>query len=477
MPDPAFSPPDGMNVEVLALQPDGSILFGEDLTWAADPIRPAVTRLLPGGEPDVAFQAALEDLPLPDDCPPDAELFGEVCSETFAATALATQTDGRILIGGFRTTTICGPENCRAIDRHFVARLHPDGRYDDTFRIGQVGTLPAAFIRSLIVQPDGRVLVAGYFTAIDGQARPGVARLHPDGSIDASFVPGLPVANETVATTSLALQPDGRILIGRDIIESEQIVRYDIARLNPDGSSDASFNAGAGVNGSVHSIAVQPDGKLIIAGDFTSVGGVDHYRVVRLHPDGSVDVSFNAGTGADAAVYAMATPPDGSLFIGGEFNSFNGLARPGLAKLHAGPRSSVPFATWVARFGLSGPDAAAGADPDRDALPNAAEFIFGGNPAVPSQSERPSAASGDGTLTFRFPRDDRSETPDVTLTVESGANLVSWPTVFTIGPDTDASSPGVIITENGTDPDMITVAIPRGSATRLFARMKVTIIP
>ncbi len=65
----------------------------------------------------------------------------------------------------------------------------------------------------------------------------------------------------------------------------------------------------------------------------------------------------------------------------------------------------------------------------------------------------------------------------MTLTVETGADLLTWPAVFTIGPNTAASSPGVNVTENGTAPDTITVAIPQGKATRIFARLKVTIIP
>lgn len=80
-------------------------------------------------------------------------------------------------------------------------------------------------------------------------------------------------------------------------------------------------------------------------------------------------------------------------------------------------------------------------------------------------------------MLFTFARDDASETPDVTLTVEAGTDLVTWPAVFTIGPTTVASSPGVSISENGTAPDTITVAIPIGSDKAKFARLKVTIAP
>ena len=82
-----------------------------------------------------------------------------------------------------------------------------------------------------------------------------------------------------------------------------------------------------------------------------------------------------------------------------------------------------------------------------------------------------------GVMIFTFLRADSSETPDVTLTVETGTDLLTWPAVFTIGTNTAASSPGVSITENGTAPDTITVTLPQGTATRLFARLKVTVAP
>lgn len=140
--------------------------------------------------------------------------------------------------------------------------------------------------------------------------------------------------------------------------------------------------------------------------------------------------------------------------------------------------STTPsFAVWAAGFGLSGDSAAAVADPDADGLPNGAEYILGGSPLVSAASGRPAATAGGGNMVFTFVRDDASETPDVTLTVETGTDFLTWPTVLTIGPNTAASSPGVSITENGSAPDTITVTIPYGKPTRVFARLKETIVP
>jgi hypothetical protein len=76
-----------------------------------------------------------------------------------------------------------------------------------------------------------------------------------------------------------------------------------------------------------------------------------------------------------------------------------------------------------------------------------------------------------------FPRIDLLKTPDVTLTVEASTDLLTWPTVFTIGATTATSSPGVTVLEKGTDADAVTVALPLGTHSRLFARMRVTILP
>jgi hypothetical protein len=133
------------------------------------------------------------------------------------------------------------------------------------------------------------------------------------------------------------------------------------------------------------------------------------------------------------------------------------------------------FAHWAAGFELI--DAAADADPDGDGLPTGAEFVLGGNPTVPGGSGSFWSTTGGGNIVLTFPRSDLSETPDVTLTVETGPDLVTWPGVFNIGPATSSSSPGVTIFENGASADTIRVTIPQGPSARLFARLKVTVTP
>lgn len=108
-----------------------------------------------------------------------------------------------------------------------------------------------------------------------------------------------------------------------------------IARLNADGSLDTSFNPGTGRNRWVDTTAIQADGKILIGGDFTSYNGTSINRIARLNEDGSLDTSFNPGTGAGNWVFTTALQPDGKILIGGFFTSYNSISRSGIARLNA----------------------------------------------------------------------------------------------------------------------------------------------
>ena len=163
------------------------------------------------------------------------------------------------------------------------------------------------------IQPDQRALIGGEFTAYNGTPRVGLARLLPNGFLDTSFVPGL-AANSAVY--ALALYPaaatnvgagghSGKILIGGAFTSCDGRQRHGVARLNNDGSLDDTFRPGLGANGPVYAIALQQDGQVLVAGDFTQFDGQDLNRLVRLNDDGTVDGSFQPGAGADGAIRAV----------------------------------------------------------------------------------------------------------------------------------------------------------------------------
>jgi uncharacterized delta-60 repeat protein len=116
------------------------------------------------------------------------------------------------------------------------------------------------------------------------------------GSVDLSFNPGSSV-NGTIHC--LALQSDGKILIGGVFTTVNEAVRNRVARLNTDGSTDFDFDPGSGISGvnTNFAMAVQSDGKIIVGGHFTAVNGTNRNRIARLNADGSLDPSFDTGTG------------------------------------------------------------------------------------------------------------------------------------------------------------------------------------
>jgi uncharacterized delta-60 repeat protein len=238
-----------------------------------------------------------------------------------SVSSLAVQADGKILVGG-SFTSLGGQA------RNRIARLNPDGTLDTGFDPGTGGDPPS--VSSLAVQADGKILVGGSFTSLGGQARDSIGRLNSDGTLDAGFNPG---ASNSVY--SLAVQPDGKILVGGRFTSLGGQARNYIGRLNPDGTLDAGFNPGAGGGWfpSVSSLAVQPDGKILVGGDFTILGGQARNYIGRLNPDGTLDSGFDPK--ADKWVNSLAVQADGKILVGGYFRSLGGQARNCIGRLNS----------------------------------------------------------------------------------------------------------------------------------------------
>ena len=132
------------------------------------------------------------------------------------------------------------------------------------------------------------------------------------GSLDQTFTPGPEVVNAFFYySKQIALQPDGKLLVGPG----------GFLRLNPDGSRDLTFNHPT-FNGGISSIEIQPDGKIVVAGGFTSIGTVTRNGVARLNADGSLDSTFDVGVGS-GDVNIVTLQADGKILVGGGFTSFN----------------------------------------------------------------------------------------------------------------------------------------------------------
>lgn len=332
--DPAFDPEASATVDALAIQSDGKVLMsGSFVSLApnggATVTRNRIARAHDDGTLDGSFNANA-----------DSTVY-----------AFAQQPDGKLIVGGGFSSL--HPTGGPLTTRHRIARVNPDGSVDPVFDPDVSGGL----VYAIVVQPDGRIVIGGDFTSLSPNGGPsvvrkGIARLNSDGGVDLSFDPS---ANNGVHT--LALQPDGKLLVGGPFTAftpygALQYTRRHIARLNPDGSIDPAFDPNA--DSSVEVVAVQPDGKVLIGGNFLDLapnGGpsVTRHFIARLDADdGSVETAFNPNPNTNGSVRALVLQPDGRIVVGGSFSSFapNGgatVARSRLARLNADGSVDMSF--------------------------------------------------------------------------------------------------------------------------------------
>ncbi|MEY3471260.1 MAG: hypothetical protein RLZZ223_610 [Candidatus Parcubacteria bacterium] len=202
-----------------------------------------------------------------------------------------------------------------AVNKFFVlAAAAKDPAFDTGIPVGFNNP-----VNTLALQSDGKILVGGNFTSYQGVGANYIIRLNSDGSRDTSFNVGTGF-NSTVNT--LTLQSDGKILVGGWFTSYQGVGANNIIRLNSDGSRDNSFNIGSGFSGSVSQIIVQSDGKVLVGGGFTSYQGVGANYIIRLNSDGSRDTSFNIGTGFNSWVYSLSLQSDGKILVGGNFTIY-----------------------------------------------------------------------------------------------------------------------------------------------------------
>ncbi len=242
--------------------------------------------------------------------------------------AVAETADGRILLGG-QFTTVAGKA------RGNVAQLLANGAVDDGFN---PGSGPNGVVYSLVAQPDGKVLIGGAFSSVNGAGRNFIARLSTNGTVDQGFAPSPPPDG---IVRAIDLQSDGRILIGGEFTHVGGQSAGRIARLNPDGTLDPTFATGAGANGVVFGIGAQADGRVGVGGNFTSFNGRPLNRIARLNSDGSLDAGFNPGSGANDAVLALRIQPDSAIVIGGRFTAVDDLPRNHIARVHGDEKFSL----------------------------------------------------------------------------------------------------------------------------------------
>ncbi|MCW1921278.1 choice-of-anchor D domain-containing protein [Luteolibacter arcticus] len=346
--DAGFDPKANDEVRCIALQDDGKILIGGTFTTlqpngAEAPVaRSRFARLNPDGSLDTSLSAGVNG----------------------AVLALCLQADGKLLLGGAFTNF--QPHSAAAFTQRFrIARMNVDGTLDSGFD----PKANSGEVRSIVVQPDKKVLLAGTFTQLQPNGgssvnRSRIARVNEAGTVDSAFNPS---ANSVVDV--IALQADGSILLGGAFTQVGSLSRSFVARINSAGSGDSTFNPRPDAR--VYGIAVQADQRIVIGGVFTTlqpVGAtipVSRGRVAMLLANGTLAPGFDPAT--DGPVYGVSHQSEGKVLVSGAFGALqsNGAASPvtrlRLARVENASATSAimassPSRVWWSR-GSAAPDA------------------------------------------------------------------------------------------------------------------------
>ncbi len=353
--DASFDIGNGTNngISDIVIQSDGKIIIGGSFTLFRSSTAWFIARLNPDGSRDTSY--------------PNGDL---ATGFNNSITSLKLQPDGKVIVGGFFAVfnfnsrnrilrlnqdgtldTTFNPNNgfdnsvsdlviydskiiavgsfasFDSFPRFGIAQLDSIGGIDSDFTPGVGLPTEAYVIKSL---PSGKVIVGGNFDMVNGASRTKIARLNADGTLDNSFAPPIIF---TGPVRTIDIQPDGKILLGAVGIRVNNVPKY-VIRLNADGSLDPTFNSNIPAD-SITKVKTLNDGKILVAGNFESVGGILRKNFARLNSDGSADSSFVTGTGFSSAVLDFEVQSDGKIIVCGVFITFNGVTRPSIGRLNS----------------------------------------------------------------------------------------------------------------------------------------------
>jgi uncharacterized delta-60 repeat protein len=246
------------------------------------------------------------------------------------------QSDGRLVVVGHFTTI-----NGTTVNK--IARLNANGSLDSSFNFEGAGFNNHALVLKLL--SDGSFLVGGIFGSYNGSSVGELVKLNSDGSLNTSFSENVVLGNNVFAINVLS---SGKIYVGGDFGNR-------IIRLNSDGTTDETFDVGSGFNNRVSSIEVDSNNKVIVGGWFDEYNGSPCSRgIVRLNADGTLDTGFDTeGDGLNynnnGVVQCLAIQSDGKIVVGGWFNQYDGNRQGHIIRLNA---NGTKDSTFVAGYGF-----------------------------------------------------------------------------------------------------------------------------
>jgi len=274
----------------IRIQEDGKILVGGCLMSFGGNFIPGLIRLNSDGTFDNTF-----DL--------DTSLLGSAIYD------FELQDDGKIIA--------VGSDYVDGNQIPHIARFNSDGSTDSTFSDATSGLGASKWIKDILIQDDGKIVIGGYFTTYSGVSSPHMARLNSDGTLDETFA--LTGTGFDDIVKKAILLPNNQILVMGNFQNYNGTSVMSLAKLNSDGTLDQTFSPPS--TGIPYDIIVQDDGKILVAGGLTCDGSWPWY-LTRFNADGSLDVPFSVQTQFNMQVETLALDSDGKLLVGGRFNQY-----------------------------------------------------------------------------------------------------------------------------------------------------------
>jgi len=330
-----FGLPVGSKVNGVGLEPDGKIVVSGNFLEVLGVPRPCLARFNADGSLDTGFvpQIMAANIPAqPTNAPPLPY------TPVNSMGVLVVQPDGKILITGIYYMVATNGDKLPP-----VVRFNTDGSLDNSF------TARTNVPYRMAVQSDGKILMEEAVNRI-GYGSNIVYRLNQDGVRDSSFA-----QVNIYGWANVLLPQSNSVILAGYMIYINSLNGGEIARVDLNGHLDTGFHQDSAYDGNGITTAIsQTGGKLLIAGTFTASGsGVTNKNLARLNIDGSLDTSY-ASSGANSYVWALALQPDGKALVGGEFTKVNNTPVPALVRLtgdsDAGPGTVVFDSPKVTTF-------------------------------------------------------------------------------------------------------------------------------
>ena len=327
--DTTFLSTGGGSIAEMKIQPDNKVLLvGPFTSFNGGTSGRGLIRLNADGTPDTTFNNGQ---------------IGVGTSDRIRSCEL--QPDGKILLGGGWISSYNG------VAARNMIRINSNGTLDPTFNFHFINNSGAIF--NIVALSSGKILVSGIKSALAG-GQPNLFRLNADGSLDSTFItgdtgfydPASPNCTSCLSSIqNIVLQPDGKILLVGIFDSYNGNTAYkNIVRLMADGAIDTTFNGiGTSTNRVIKDLAFDStSSKMFIAGEFTTFNGASVNKIIRLNSNGSIDATFNSGTGTAHtntssfvwnSIHVLKRQGDGKVILGGLFTSYNGVSTLNITRI------------------------------------------------------------------------------------------------------------------------------------------------